>query len=218
MRLVASIAVLVLAIVQTIPAQPVRRYEYLSNAAERMIAVSEATADPTAAAVEGAAAAGCGALGRLLEDPAFRSDVERLSKMPQYARERAELKRDLTLFTSSFMRWEQQTLRDAGLDERSAQSVLWSIAALRDAADRDLRPDDVLSGIKSLRTDLCGAAKEAQSQRTAQERRRTVATWGMRVGGVLVIAANGAFAAPSGGFTIASVAIGGAIVGIGFAR
>ncbi|MBI2187348.1 MAG: hypothetical protein HYU37_09570 [Acidobacteria bacterium] len=197
-------------------AQQPRRYEYLAQATQRIIAASEATADPTPAAVETAAAAGCGALGRLLEDSAFRADLDRLSKMPRSVRERAELKRDLSLFISAFMRWEQKTLQDAGLDARSSESVLWAVVSLRTAADRDLSPDDVMGGIRSLRMELCGAAKEAQAARTGQERRRMLATWGARIGGALVIAANGAFASPSGGFALASVGIGAGVMGISF--
>ena len=214
MRYAAISPILFGAMLNSVSTQQPFRYDYIAQAAERIIAASEATADPTPGAVESAAAAGCGALGRLLEDPAFRADLERLAKMPRYARERAELKRDLALFTSGFMRWEQKTLRDAGLSPSSAESVLWAVSSLRTATDVDFQPAEVLDGIKSLRGELCVAAKEAQANRTSQERRRSLATWGVRIGGALVIVANGAFAAPSGGFALASTGIGAGLMGL----
>jgi hypothetical protein len=216
MRYLASFVVVAVATALLVSAAG--RYDYLAQAAERIIAASEATADPTPAAVEQGAVTGCGALERLLNDPTFRSDLDRLYKMPQSRRERAELKRDLSLFTSAFMRWEQKTLQDAGLEGRSSESLLWAVASLRTAADTELSPDQVMDGVRSLRTELCAAAKEVQTARTGQERRRMLATWGMRVGGALVIAANGAFAAPSGGFALASAGIGAGIMGIGLMK
>jgi len=218
MRYVASILVFVVTTVQIISAQQPARYRYLAEAIDHIVAASETTAEPTAAAVEESAARGCKVLLRLLDDGSFRSDVEKLSKSPRYARERGELTRDLVLFTSAFMVWERKALQDAGLQTGSSERLLWAVASLRSAVTTDLRAEEVITGIKSLGTELCSAAKEAQVARTNADRRRMLSTWGMRIGGALVIAANGAFANPSGGFALASVGIGAALMNITFTR
>ena len=216
MRLATFTVALVVSAAVVVSAQKQSRYSYLADAVERMIAASEAAADPTPASIEAIATTGCNALTRLLDDRLFLSDLDKLAKLPKAAQERSELKRDLALFVSSFMRVERKTLQDAGLSDKSSESLLWAVASMRSAADRDLTTKQVVEGISSLRTELCGAAREVQAARTAGERRKLITTWAFRVGGVLVVAANGAFASPSGGVALASVGIGSAIIGISF--
>ena len=63
-----------------VAAQQQPRYKYLAEAVDRMITASEDTADPTPESVEAIAAIGCGALERLLADPLFWGDLDKLSK------------------------------------------------------------------------------------------------------------------------------------------
>jgi hypothetical protein len=193
-------------------AQPDSRYRYLMDAANRIIELSEATSVPTSEALEGAASFACRALGRLLEDPAFRADLNKIAKGSTYAAERSALRRDLALFSSAFISWEEDALVRAGLSPTAARKLLIATAYMSQAVDDAVEPTRVITAIESARIELCaGTTRIARAQDTSQ-RRQLALTWALRLGGAAIIVGNAAVATPSGGFALASVAIGAGIM------
>jgi hypothetical protein len=96
-------------------------------ATKEMSAAVAKSAVPDRASLLRVTAQACNALSTLLEDKQFHQDLSRLNDQgPASMHERAQLKRELDLFVSSFLRVEERWLRDAGLEERVAKEILWS--------------------------------------------------------------------------------------------
>lgn len=190
------------------------KYPYLVNATNQMSATIAQSAAPERTALIRVTTQACQALSMLLEDKQFQRDLSRLNdQMPASARERAQLKRELDLFVSSFLRVEERWLREAGLEERVAKEILWSASMFRNSVDADVKPEHVLNVVSKLRADVCDGSRKLQSEEDSAKRWAMVRKWSFRIGGVTLIAVDVGTAAVTAPVAAASAAIGAAVAG-----
>jgi hypothetical protein len=197
------------------------KYSYLVNATNQMSATVGQSAAPDRAALLNVTTQACNALSTLLEDKQFHQDLSRLNdQVPASRQERAQLKRDLDLFVLSFLRIEERSLRDAGLEESAAKEILWSASMFRSSIDVAAKPEYVLGTIAKLRSDVCNGSRKLQSEEDSAKRWAMVRKWSFRIGGVTLIAVDVGGAAIAAGTTagttapiIAPIAAGSAAIG-----
>ncbi|RQW72806.1 hypothetical protein EBB56_02235 [Halomonas sp. YLB-10] len=194
------------------------RYRYLVNATNEMSRIVGQSVAPDREALLRVTAQACNALSMLLEDGQFYEDLSQLDdQAPASREERDQLKRELDIFISSFMRIEEHALREAGVEERTAKEILWSASMFRNSIDADVTPEYLLEIISNLQAEVCQGARRLQSEEDSATRWATVRKWSFRIGGVTLIAVDVGGAAISAGITApvaaGSAAIGGAIAG-----
>lgn len=188
------------------------KYPYLVNATNQMSVIVGQSTAPDRAALLSVTAQACNALSMLLEDRQFHSDLSRLSdQVPASVKERAQLKRELDLFASSFLRVEERWLREAGLDEQAAKEILWSASMFRNSVDDDVNPEGILNVISSLRAEVCEGSRRLQSEEDSAKRWAMVRKWSFRIGGVTLIVVDVGTSAVTAPVAAASAAIGVAI-------
>lgn len=194
------------------------KYRYLVNATNEMSKIVGQSAAPDRDALLRVTAQTCNALSILLEDKQLHEDLSRLyDQVPASSGERDQLKRELDIFASSFLRIEERALRDAGVEERTAKEILWSASMFRNSIDADVTPKYLLEIISNLRAEVCQGARKLQSEEDSAKRWATVRKWSFRIGGVTLIAVDVGGAAISAGISApvaaGSAAIGGAVAG-----
>jgi hypothetical protein len=176
-------------------AQAQAKYQYVVDAANRVSAFLGESPTPSAAALAKASSEMCTTLKRLLEDPLFKDDVYRLSKLATTTRkEQAQIKRDLSVFMGSFMVVEKEALLRAGLTRDAADRLLWSAAALRNDVDQERDPRLIIDDVGALRNEVCQGAR-AMSDKEAKS--HAVTKWAYRFGGVVLIVVDAAASIPA---------------------
>ena len=192
----------------TSSAQPARyRYDYLTDAVNRMFEVVDQRAEPTPEALETATTTACNALTRLLKDPNFSGDMQLVAKADTAKEDRRALASDLTRLTLTFLPVERKVLQDAGLSGTAVERLLWAMAATHTAIANDVPSEaQMRADIERLQRELCAAAAQigdAQRRRQAQAQR---ATWALRLGGIAIVLADSAAAVATEGVAAVIVA------------
>lgn len=190
------------------------KYRYLINATNEMNSVVSQSALPDRAALLKVTSQACGALSTLLDDKQFNTELFRLGdRAASSQRQREQLKRELDLFISQFLRVEEEWLRAAGLDERAAQDLLWSAGMFRMSLDAKLDPKQILNAIATLRSEVCDGSRRLQAEEDSAKRWAMVRKWSFRIGGVTLIAVDVGSSLITGPVAAGSAAIGAAVAG-----
>jgi hypothetical protein len=125
---------------------------------------------------------------------------------------RKQLKRELDLFALTFLRTEEDWLRNAGLEERVTKEILWSASMFRNSVDADVTPKYVLDTIYKLKTDVCDGSRKLESEEDSAKRWAMVRKWSFRIGGamfmVVDVAASVASSAVTAPIVAGSIALG----------
>ena len=190
-------------------AQSPDKYRYLVDATNRMMAINARATPGDPKELSQAAAQACSALGVLVKDDAFRSDLNKWGG-DGFAEQRLAFKRDFGLFVSAFLFPEREVLRRAGLSEDSVAQMLWTADYFQATLDRKVDPNKILGDLERLRSQICdGAAKLSEAARRQDSSFRS---WTFGLGAVTLIVFDVVAATPSGGVATASIAVGSAIL------
>jgi hypothetical protein len=202
-----SLTVVVLAV--STKAWSAEKYQYVIDATNRIVELNSQSASPSQSDLAKASELACNTLKQLLDDREFRRDLDNLKGLDEKTREqRGDLKRDLALFESAFLRSEETALVKAGLSPEAVKQILWSASMLSHALDDKHDPTRILMALDKFRADVCDSAKVLEQRREEATRRATLRTWGFRIGGIALIVAELTAAAPTAAVAVGSVAIG----------
>jgi len=190
------------------------KYKYLINATNAMNAVVSQSPALDRGELIKVTSQACTALSMLLGDKQFNADLFRMGER-QYVsqQQRDQLKRELDLFISQFLRVEEAWLRSAGLEERAAKEILWSAGMFRMSIDSKFDPKQILITIDKLRSEVCDGSRRLQAEEDSAKRWALARKWSFRIGGVTMIAVDVGSSVVTGPVAAGSAAIGAAVAG-----
>src|SRR5690349_15506428 len=206
---VTALSLTVVALAVSARAWSAEKYQYVIDATNRIIELNSQSASPSQSDLAKAGTLACNTLKQLLDDREFRRDLDNAKGLDEKTRpQRADLKRDLALFEAAFLRPEETALMKAGLTPEAVKQILWSASMLRHALDDKHDPTRILMALDKFRAEVCNSAKALEQSREDTARSATLRAWGFRIGGVALIVADLAIAAPTSAVSVGSVAIG----------
>ncbi|UPJ44975.1 hypothetical protein IVB40_13585 [Bradyrhizobium sp. 40] len=159
----------------------------------------------------------CMALGKSIDagiDEIFRAAAG-LTNRPDFKSEAAGIVADARKFTT-FIAFEEETLRACGISEGVAYAIGANAAGLRNQlSDPVLDPDRTIATLRRLKDDVCAAARHAKDDLTFRERRHKLKVGAVATAGYSLSVANAVAIAKSAGafvwFGTLSIVAGGAI-------
>ena len=214
MKLWGLPVVVVMTIALPVAAKAAHRYGYLTEATNRMLALTGPGMSPSAGQLAQATSQACQALKLLQEDEQFEEslrDWAALSKRTD--EERKPLRRDLSYFVTVFLVAEKRVLVKAGLTNEAADKIVSTATTVRDVGLKELDPEELMRHIGNLEREICKGALKLYTIKNAQDRRSTFGRWAMGIGGVALVVFDGVSALPTAGMATASMGLGGALMG-----
>lgn len=189
------------------------RYPYLVDSANEMLSLNSDVSRQSTQRLAQASARACQALRVLLDDPLFMLDLDRIASTQAHSdADREELSRDLGRFVASFLSGERKLLKDAGLRDEAIDQILLSASRLQDVASAYVDPEQIYDAVRWFRDDVCEGAERLSQLVDANERNDTFRKWAFRIGGAVMVAVDVGAGPATGGVTVASTAIGAAIM------
>ena len=222
MTMIRFLAVFALLAVST-PSIAQTKYTYLHQTTNEILQIQRSAMNMTATDAAAIATRVCKTLEVLRRDENFAKDVTDLARVSagqsSYHRQLAS---DLVFFLDAFAAEEAEALRRAGLSQNAASQMMAAAATFRSALREPTNVDQLWRNIDKLRDEVCSAAKTmakaGEDEKSRQQRWRLVRRWGLGLGGVTMIAADGLSATLTIGVSTASFTLGGAAVGAAIAQ
>jgi len=171
--------------------KPADRHTDLIAATNRIFQVLNSSPAPEVQSLTGAIDAGCIAITKLLADKLFHEEYEFVigPSFISIAR-RVSTQSNLALFKSDFIDIEEQWLLESGLQSLVTQKILKLMPRLKKYFYLDPGSFDFNGYVSKLKSELCDGSQRLQTIKSVSKRRAIVDEWGVKLGGVSVVAVD----------------------------